>query len=127
MGSEGKAMQFIAEETEGNQHRVAPARRRAHQHPPQAVLGTLVKRELRLLGALLTVMVVVAACGSHADSGANATAGAATTTPAAIATTAEPTPTPTPARAVSIGEPFVVGGMQVTIRSAKYACTNLDL
>jgi len=40
--------------------------------------------------------------------------------------TPRPTPTPTPARAVSIGEPFVVGGMQVTIRSAKYACTNLD-
>jgi hypothetical protein len=34
---------------------------------------------------------------------------------------------PTPTRAVSIGEPFAVDGMQVTIRSARYACIGVDL
>jgi len=76
------------------------------------------RRELSLLSAALTIVFAVSACGSGGESNkafATATKEVATTTESKVPE----------ARAVSIGEPFAVGNMKMTIRAVQYACNTV--
>jgi len=73
------------------------------------------RRELSLLSAALTIVFAVSACGSDGEPNK----ASATATKKVATTTESKAPE---ARAVSIGEPFAVGNMKVTIRAVQYAC-----
>lgn len=72
-----------------------------------------IRRELSLLSAAFTMVFAVSACGSGGE-------------PNKASATATTTESKAPeARAVSIGEPFAVGNMKVTIQAVQYACNAL--